>query len=96
MHTKNKNKKKWGQNNIQLYVWGGLMRNTIKWGQNNIYMVWPREKHNLWGQFNGDKTIYVAWPNEEHKKIMTKQYLWPGLMRNTIKWGQNNICGLAS
>jgi hypothetical protein len=22
---------------------------------------------------------------------VTKQYLWPGLMRNTIKWGQNNI-----
>jgi hypothetical protein len=64
MHTKNKNKKKWGQNNIQLYVWGGLMRNTIKWGQNNIYMVWPREKHNLMG---------------------TKQYMWPGLTRNTKK-----------
>ena len=41
-----------------------------------------------WGQNN----ICVAWPNEEHNKIMTKQYLWPGLMRNTIKWGQNNIC----
>ena len=34
----------------------------------------------------------MAWPNEEHNKIMTKQYLWPGLMRNTIKWGQNNKC----